>query len=98
MIKEWEKKRENNIVLWNVGINFQLRWNSYAFDSTLKVKEPKRKKEKKEETFEHLGHKFLSIQLGIHTACELCGNFLWLMEKGYVCQGKKNNITTKKHV
>ncbi|XP_030832598.1 unconventional myosin-IXAa isoform X3 [Strongylocentrotus purpuratus] len=55
-------------------------------DNRKKVKEPKRKKEKKEETFEHLGHKFLSIQLGIHTACELCGNFLWLMEKGYVCQ------------
>ncbi|XP_041464110.1 unconventional myosin-IXAa-like isoform X3 [Lytechinus variegatus] len=55
-------------------------------DNRKKVKEPKRKKEKKEEVFEHAGHKFLSVQLGIPTACETCTNFLWLMEKGYVCQ------------
>ncbi|XP_071506650.1 LOW QUALITY PROTEIN: unconventional myosin-IXb-like [Diadema antillarum] len=55
-------------------------------DNRKKAKDQRKKKEKKEEIFEHLGHKFVNIQFRIPTACEQCSNFLGLMEKGQVCQ------------
>lgn len=36
-----------------------------------------------------LGHSFHSMVINIPTACEICSSFMWLMEKGYVCQNCK---------
>ena len=36
-----------------------------------------------------LGHSFQSMVINIPTACEICSSFMWLMERGYVCQNCK---------
>ncbi|XP_043231703.1 unconventional myosin-IXAa-like isoform X4 [Amphibalanus amphitrite] len=53
-------------------------------------RQAKKKKEKREEEpVQMLGHSFLSMVINIPTACEICSSFMWLMEKGYVCQNCK---------
>ncbi|CAH1796283.1 unnamed protein product [Owenia fusiformis] len=50
------------------------------------AKQWKKDKKKKDQIYEHLGHKFSTVQFNIHTYCEVCSSLLWMMEKGYSCQ------------
>ncbi|XP_071794480.1 unconventional myosin-IXb-like isoform X1 [Asterias amurensis] len=58
----------------------------YKPDKKSKEQRKKKKEKEKEEVFEYLGHRFIAVQFSIPTACEVCSAFLWLMEKGQVCQ------------
>ncbi|XP_071953625.1 unconventional myosin-IXb-like isoform X2 [Antedon mediterranea] len=60
-----------------------------------KKKVPKKKKEKKEDVIEIQGHHFHNYQFNIPTLCEICNNFLWLMEKGHLCQDCKLSLHKK---
>lgn len=62
--------------------------NLYRNEEKVKSKGKKRKR-KKTELAEYLGHKFMAVVINIPTACEICSSFMWLMEKGLVCQGCK---------
>jgi len=45
------------------------------------------KRQKVEETINHLGHCFVSMVINIPTACEMCSSFImWPIERGVVCQ------------
>lgn len=70
--------------------NVNLLSNSEISFVSLKQKgEQRRKKKDKEDVFVYCGHEYITTQFNIPTACEYCHNFLWLMEKGYVCQGER---------
>ncbi|XP_022104697.1 unconventional myosin-IXa-like, partial [Acanthaster planci] len=58
----------------------------YKPEKKSKEQRKKKKDKEKEEVFEYLGHRFVAAQFSIPTACEVCSAFLWLMEKGQVCQ------------
>ncbi|XP_038073351.1 unconventional myosin-IXa-like isoform X2 [Patiria miniata] len=58
----------------------------YKPEKKSKEQRKKKKDKEKEEVFEYLGHRFVAVQFSIPTACEVCSAFLWLMEKGQVCQ------------
>ncbi|XP_023214421.1 unconventional myosin-IXa-like [Centruroides sculpturatus] len=62
--------------------------NLYRNEEKIKSKGKKRKR-KKMELSEYMGHKFMAVVINIPTACEICSSFMWLMEKGLVCQGCK---------
>ncbi|XP_023213937.1 unconventional myosin-IXb-like, partial [Centruroides sculpturatus] len=59
--------------------------NLYRNEEKIKSKGKKRKR-KKMELSEYMGHKFMAVVINIPTACEICSSFMWLMEKGLVCQ------------
>ncbi|XP_071844516.1 unconventional myosin-IXb-like isoform X6 [Apostichopus japonicus] len=76
-----------------LGINaFQGFLNEYmqvhkpSNNAHKKKGEQRKKKKDKEDIFIYCGHEYITSQFNIPTACEYCHNFLWLMEKGYVCQ------------
>ncbi|KAJ8029411.1 Unconventional myosin-IXa [Holothuria leucospilota] len=86
------KKLSNNSQFpVTLGINaFQGFLNEYMQvhkpSNNSKKENRKPKPKKTEDVFAYCGHEYVTSQFTIPTACEYCHNFLWLMEKGYVCQ------------
>ncbi|GAB6028580.1 Unconventional myosin-IXAa, variant 2 [Chamberlinius hualienensis] len=50
------------------------------------VKSKKEKRKRPDQSMVHLGHSFVLVVVNIPTACEICSSFMWLMDRGFVCQ------------
>lgn len=39
-----------------------------------------------------LDHRFSTYQVSIMQSCDLCGSYIWGMEKAYMCSGELNQL------
>lgn len=39
-----------------------------------------------------LGHRFSTYQVSIMQSCDLCGSYIWGMEKAYMCSGELDQL------
>lgn len=39
-----------------------------------------------------LDHRFSTYQVNIMQSCDLCGSYIWGMEKAYMCSGERNQL------
>ncbi|XP_033097030.1 unconventional myosin-IXa-like [Anneissia japonica] len=107
LISDFEQVLQNTAKLEQSNAQFPITLGINAFRGFLdefmhhykpakkKQKVQKKKKKEKEDIIEIQGHRFHGYQFNIPTLCESCNSFLWLMEKGHVCQDCKFTVHKK---